>query len=155
MIRVFIVVELEEFDLGITKAWSSILRSPRTDHVYSWHAANTSMHEQAIIHMHKNITTYKGKHYKNMQYGIKIASTVARGKETPKSKLRLKRYYFLKIRIIEYIKLYFYKLILINTSHLCEISFSCNPIYILNRKHILNLASYIYKTLHGSYRRNN
>jgi hypothetical protein len=32
--------------------------------------------------MHKNITPYKEKHNKNMQYEIERATTVTRGKET-------------------------------------------------------------------------
>jgi hypothetical protein len=31
--------------------------------------------------MHKNITPYVGKHYKNMQYEIELASTVTREKK--------------------------------------------------------------------------
>jgi hypothetical protein len=37
-------------------------------------------YKQTNIYMYKNITPYKGKHYKNMQYGINLASTVTRGK---------------------------------------------------------------------------
>jgi hypothetical protein len=43
---------------------------------------------QTNIYMHKNITPYKIKHYKNMQYKIELASTVTQGKETSNSKLR-------------------------------------------------------------------
>jgi hypothetical protein len=42
--------------------------------------------------MHKNITLYKIKHYKNMQDKIELASTVTRGKETRRSELRSTSY---------------------------------------------------------------
>jgi hypothetical protein len=64
MLRVFNLVELEEFDLGITKVWSSIPQSPRTDHVFSRHAVNTNMHKQTKIYIYENITPYQEKHYK-------------------------------------------------------------------------------------------
>jgi hypothetical protein len=35
-----------------------------------------------MIYMHKNITPYKRKYYKNMYYKIEIATTVTREKET-------------------------------------------------------------------------
>jgi hypothetical protein len=38
--------------------------------------------------MHKNITPYKIKHYKNVQNKIELASTATRGKETRRSELR-------------------------------------------------------------------
>jgi hypothetical protein len=42
--------------------------------------------------MHKNITPYKGNHYKNVYYKIEITSTVMRGKETQQSELRSRSY---------------------------------------------------------------
>jgi hypothetical protein len=42
--------------------------------------------------MHKNITPYKIKYYKNMQHKIELDTTVTRGKETSNLKLRLRRY---------------------------------------------------------------
>jgi hypothetical protein len=47
---------------------------------------------QTNIYMHKNITPYKIKHYRNVQCEIELATTVTRGKETSNSKLRLRRY---------------------------------------------------------------
>jgi hypothetical protein len=44
------------------------------------------------IYMHKNITPYKIKHYKNVQNKIELASTVTRGKETRQSELRSTSY---------------------------------------------------------------
>jgi hypothetical protein len=89
MLRVFILVELEEFDLLVAKSWPSIPRSSKTDRNL---IATRSEDEQAQankhIHIHKNITPYKIKGYKNMQRKIGLDSTVARGKETSNSKLR-------------------------------------------------------------------
>jgi hypothetical protein len=42
--------------------------------------------------MHKNITPYKIKHYKNVQNEIELASTATRGKETRRSELRSTSY---------------------------------------------------------------
>jgi hypothetical protein len=42
----------------------------------------TQTKKQTNIYMHKNITPYKEKHNKNMQYEIERATTVTRGKET-------------------------------------------------------------------------
>jgi hypothetical protein len=42
--------------------------------------------------MHKNITPYKIKHYRNVQDKIEIASTVTRGKETRQAELRSRSY---------------------------------------------------------------
>jgi hypothetical protein len=39
-------------------------------------------------YMHKNITPYKIRHYKSVQYKIELASMVTRGKEMSKLKLR-------------------------------------------------------------------
>jgi hypothetical protein len=45
-------------------------------------------HAQTNIYMHKNITPYKIKYYRNVQCELELATTVTRGKETPNSKLR-------------------------------------------------------------------
>jgi hypothetical protein len=42
--------------------------------------------------MHKNITPYKIKCYKNMQHKIEFDSTVTRGKETRRSRLQSRSY---------------------------------------------------------------
>jgi hypothetical protein len=55
--------------------------------------------------MHQNITPYKEKH-KNMQYEIERATTVTQEKETPRLRLRLKKYNFRKIYVIKHIKVY-------------------------------------------------
>jgi hypothetical protein len=94
MLRVFILVELKEFDLSVAKSWPSIPRSLKTDRNL---IATRSEDEQAQankhIHMHKNITPYKIKGYKNMQRKIELDSTVTRGKETSDSKLRSTSYH--------------------------------------------------------------
>jgi hypothetical protein len=43
--------------------------------------------------MHKNITPYEGKHYKNKQYEIELASTITLEKEMRKSELRSRKYH--------------------------------------------------------------
>jgi hypothetical protein len=43
--------------------------------------------------MHKNITPYKIKYYKNMQHKIEFDSMVTRGKETRRSRLQLMSYH--------------------------------------------------------------
>jgi hypothetical protein len=45
---------------------------------------------QANIYLHKNITPYKIKYYKNMQHKIELDTTITRRKETSNSKLRLR-----------------------------------------------------------------
>jgi hypothetical protein len=81
MLRVFNFVELEEFDHLVAKAWPSIPRSSKMDRSLF---ATWSEDEQAPankhIHMHKNITSYKGKYNQNMQYEIERVTTVTRGK---------------------------------------------------------------------------
>ena len=82
MLRVFVLVELEELDHLIAEAWSSIPRSARTNRDL---IATRSEDEQAQankhMYMQKNITLYKIKYYKSEQYKIESASTVTRGKE--------------------------------------------------------------------------
>jgi hypothetical protein len=69
MLRIFSLVELEEFDLLVAEAWPSIPRSSETNRDL---IATQSEDEQAQankhIHMHKNITLYKIKYYRNEQY---------------------------------------------------------------------------------------
>jgi hypothetical protein len=82
MLRVFDLVELEELDHLVPKAWPSI---PRNSEANRDLIATQREDEQAQankhIHMHKNITPYKIKCYKSEQYKIESASTVTRGKE--------------------------------------------------------------------------
>jgi len=82
MLRVFSLVELEEFDHLVAKAWPSIPRSSKMDRSLF---ATCSEYKQAQankhIHIHKNITPYNIKYYKNEQYKIESASTVTRGNE--------------------------------------------------------------------------
>jgi ABC-type uncharacterized transport system ATPase subunit len=47
---------------------------------------------QTNIYMHKNITPYKIKHYRNVQCEIELVNTVTREKETSNSKLQSKIY---------------------------------------------------------------
>jgi hypothetical protein len=80
MLRIFSHVELEEFDLLVAEAWSSIPRSSEMDR-----SLFATRHEykqaQANIYLHKNITPYQIKYYKNEQYKIESASTTTREKE--------------------------------------------------------------------------
>jgi hypothetical protein len=78
MLRVCNFVELEEFDLLVAEAWLSIPRSSEMDR--SLFAMREEYKQaQANIYLHKNITPYKIKLYKNEQYKIESASTVTRG----------------------------------------------------------------------------
>ena len=87
MLRVFSLVELEELDHLVAEAWSSIPRSSETGrNLFAMH--NKYKQAQTNIYMHKNITSYKIKHYRNVQCEIELATTVTRGKETSNSKLR-------------------------------------------------------------------
>jgi hypothetical protein len=67
MLRFFNLVELEELDLrtsGSPNLDRRFLEVQEQIANYSRHAANTNKHRQANIYMHKNITPYKGNHYK-------------------------------------------------------------------------------------------
>jgi hypothetical protein len=83
MLRIFSLVELEELDLG-TSGSSNLdrrfLESREHIAIYS-RSEDEQVQANKHIHMHKNITPYKIKCYKNEQYKIKSASTVTRGKE--------------------------------------------------------------------------
>jgi hypothetical protein len=87
----FNLVELEEPDHLVTSAWSSIPRSSKTDRNL-FATRNEYKQAQANIYLHKNITLYKIKYYKNEQYKIESASTVTRRKETQRSKLWSRSY---------------------------------------------------------------
>jgi hypothetical protein len=87
VLRIFSLVELEELDHLVANAWPSIPRSSKTDHnLFATH--NEYKQTQTNIYMHKNITPYKIKHYRNVQCEIELATTVTRRKETSNSKLR-------------------------------------------------------------------
>jgi hypothetical protein len=79
MLRVFSLVELEEFDLLVAEAWLSIPQSSEMDHSL-FVTCNEYKQAQANIYLHKNITPYKIKYYKSEQYKIERASMVMRGK---------------------------------------------------------------------------
>jgi hypothetical protein len=79
MLRVFSLVELEEFDLLVTEAWLSIHRISEMDRSL-FMTCNEYKQAQANIYLHKNITPYKIKYYRSEQYKIERASTVMRGK---------------------------------------------------------------------------
>jgi hypothetical protein len=66
MLRVFNLVELEEPDHLVANAWRRFLEAQKRITIYSRRAANTNRHRQTTIYMHKDITPYKGNHYKNM-----------------------------------------------------------------------------------------
>jgi hypothetical protein len=91
MLRIFSLVALEEFILLMVEAWLSIPRSSETDHGL-FTTRKEYKQAQANIYLHKNIIPYKIKYYKNEQHKIEIASTVMRGKETRRSKLRSRSY---------------------------------------------------------------
>jgi hypothetical protein len=91
MLRVFNSVELEEPDHLVAEAWSSIPRSSETNHdLFATQSEDEQAKANKHIYMHKNITPYKIKYYKNMQHKIELESMVTRGKETSNSKLRLR-----------------------------------------------------------------
>jgi hypothetical protein len=79
MLRVFILVELEEFDLLVAEAWQSIPRNSEMDRSL-FATRNEYKQAQANIYLHENITPYKIKYYRNEQYKIERASMVTRGK---------------------------------------------------------------------------
>jgi hypothetical protein len=89
MLKVFNLVELEEPDHLVANSWSSIPRSAETNRDL---IATRSEDEQAQAnkhrYMHKNITPYKIKCYKNMQHKMEFGSMVTRGKETRRLKLQ-------------------------------------------------------------------
>jgi hypothetical protein len=87
MLRVFDLVELEELDHLVANAWPSIPRSSETNHdLIAMH--NEYKQAQTNIYMHKNITPYKIKYYRNMQCELELATMFTRGKETPNSQLQ-------------------------------------------------------------------
>jgi hypothetical protein len=71
MLRIFNLVELEELDHLVARAWSSIPRGSGMDHILiaTW---SKDEHAQGNKHifMHKNIAPYKEKYTKNRQYEI-------------------------------------------------------------------------------------
>jgi hypothetical protein len=82
MLRAFNPVELEELDLktgGSPNLDRRFLEAREQIAIYSRRTENTNRHRQTNIYLHKNITPYKGNHYKNVYYKIEIASTVTRG----------------------------------------------------------------------------
>jgi hypothetical protein len=80
MLRIFNLVELEEFGPLVAKAWQSIPRSSEMDRSL-FATRNEYKQAQANIYLHKNITSYEIKYYKSEQYKIESAFTVMRGKE--------------------------------------------------------------------------
>ena len=80
MLRVFNFVELEKFDHLVAEAWLSIPWSSKMDRsLFATRSEDEQAQANKHIHMHKNITPYKIKCYKNEQYKIESASTVTRG----------------------------------------------------------------------------
>jgi hypothetical protein len=65
MLRIFSLVELEEFDLLVVEAWPSIPRRPEMDRSL-FTTRNEYKQAQANIYLHKNITPYKIK-YSNIK----------------------------------------------------------------------------------------
>jgi hypothetical protein len=81
MLRVFDLIELEEFDHLVAMLDRRFLEVRKRIAIQSQREAKTNRHKQTNIYMHKNITPYKIKCYKSEQYKIETASTVTRGKE--------------------------------------------------------------------------
>jgi hypothetical protein len=81
MIMIFNPVEPEELDHLVVEARPSTPWGSGTDRNL-FATRNKYKQAQENIYLHKNITPYKIKHYKNEQYKIELASTVTRGKET-------------------------------------------------------------------------
>jgi hypothetical protein len=100
MLKVLNLVELEELDHLVTNAWSSIHQSSGTGRVLFTMRSEDKQAQANNIYMYKNITPYKGKQYKNMQYKIELASKVVREKEMPKSKLRSRSYHIFAKRVL-------------------------------------------------------
>jgi hypothetical protein len=75
MLRVFDLVELEEFNLLVAEAWLSISQSSETAHDL-FATRNEYKQTQANIYLHKNITPYKikyqSKHYKNKRALLRL-----------------------------------------------------------------------------------
>jgi hypothetical protein len=69
MLRIFCLVELEEFDLLVAEAWPSIPRSSEIKRSL-FVTRNEYKQAQANIYMYKNITPYTIKNYKSEQYKI-------------------------------------------------------------------------------------
>jgi hypothetical protein len=67
MLRIFNLVELEELVHLVVEAWPSIPWSSGTYHNL-FATPNEYKQAQANIYLHKNITPYKIKYYKNEQY---------------------------------------------------------------------------------------
>jgi hypothetical protein len=81
MLRVFNLVELEEFDHLVAEAWLSIPRSSKMDRsLFATRSEDEQTQANKHIHMHKNITPYKEKRNQNMQYKIERVTTVTQGK---------------------------------------------------------------------------
>jgi hypothetical protein len=81
ILRIFSLIELRELDHLVANAWSSIPRSSKMDcSLFATWSEEEQAQTNKHIHMHKNITPYKEKHNKNMQYEIERVTTVTRGK---------------------------------------------------------------------------
>jgi hypothetical protein len=78
MLRVFSLVELEEFDPLVVEAWLSIPRSSEMDRSL-FTTRNEYKQAQTNIYLHKNITPYKIKYYQNKHYKNKRAFLRLRG----------------------------------------------------------------------------
>jgi hypothetical protein len=78
MLRIFNLVEHEEFNLLVVEAWLSISRSLETAHDL-FATRNEYKQTQANIYLHKNITPYKIKCYQNKHYKNKRALLWLRG----------------------------------------------------------------------------
>jgi hypothetical protein len=71
MLRIFNLVELEEVDHLVAKAWSLIRQSSRTGRILiAMQSEDETAQANKHICMHKNIAPYKEKHTKNRQYEI-------------------------------------------------------------------------------------
>ena len=69
MLRVFILVELGEFNLLVAEAWLSIPRSSKMDRrLFATQSKDEQAQANKHVHMRKNITPYKIECYKSEQY---------------------------------------------------------------------------------------
>ena len=88
MLRVFDLVELEEFDQLVVEAWPSILRSSETNRdIFATHSEYKQEQTNKHIYTHKNITPYKIKCNNTCNTKRNALLRSREEKETPKSRL--------------------------------------------------------------------
>ena len=94
MLRVFSLVELEEFDHLAAKAWPSIPRSAETNRdLIATRSEDKQEQTNKHIYTHKSITPYKIKCNKTCNMKKEPLLQSREEKETRQSKLRSRRYH--------------------------------------------------------------